>query len=317
MGARLDSDGLIALRRLRRHLNIWRVLAVVAFAFAIFGIFNNDVLLDQDDHVARVSIDGIITEDRELLSLLESIADDSSAKALIVNISSPGGTFTGGDTMFNALRRIGADKPVVAVMGSMATSGGYMVAIAADRIFAGYGTITGSIGVIVQSADVTGLLDKIGVKPEVVKSGDLKATPNPMESLSPDARGQLQGVIDELHARFIQMVAERRGIGVETLRSRVGDGRIVTGAQAVELGLVDAIGDVNAARAWLMSAHDVSADLPLIDWKLDDPFAWWRENARSLAQSIFGNSVFSERLRLDGIQALWHPSMSIRRQIAN
>lgn len=310
MGSRLDSDALVAVGRLRRHLTVWRLLALVGFALALFvGAKDSDVL-PEEDHVAWTAVEGIIVDDIEFTDMLDEIADDGSAKALIVYVDSPGGTFTGGDAMFRALRRVAETKPVVAVMGGVATSGAYMTAIGADRIYAGRGTITGSIGVIMQSADVTGLLDKIGIKPETMKSGALKATPNPAEELTPGARRQLQDVVDELHLRFMEMVAERRGLTLDQVRARTGDGRIMTGGTALDAGLVDAVGDENAARLWLAAERDVPESLPLIEWKVRDPLGWWRAGASSLAQAFLGKSLLPERLRLDGIQALWHPSLS-------
>jgi len=310
MSTGLDSDALLALRRLRRHLTWWRLLAVAGFVLAIFVSVRGGDVLSHDDHVARVPIEGLIVEDREFLSMLDTIADDPQVKAVIADVSSPGGTFTGGEAVYAALRRISEKKPVVTVMRGIATSGAYMAAIATDRIFAGHGTITGSVGVIMQSADVTGLMDMIGVKPEIMKSGALKATPNPMESLSPSAREQLQTVIDALHLRFMEMVAERRGMNVDEVRQRTGDGRIMTGDAALDAGLIDAIGDIDRARLWLATERNVPEDLPLADWVPEDPLAWWRDGATSAASVIFGKSLLPERLRLDGIQALWHPSMS-------
>lgn len=310
MSTGLDSDALIALRRLRRHLTVWRLLAVAGFALAVFLGVRESGVLTTEEHVARVPIDGIIVDDRDFIGMLDRIADDDSVKAVIADISSPGGTFTGGEAVYAALRRIGEQKPVVTVMGGLATSGAYMASLGTDRIYAGRGTVTGSIGVIMQSADVTGLMDKIGIKPEVVKSGDLKATPNPLEQLSSPAREQLQAVIDELHVRFMEMVAERRQMTLDEVRQRTGDGRVMTGSTARDVGLVDAIGDINTARVWLAAERNVSETLPLLDWALDDPLAWWQESASTIASSIFGKSLLSERLRLDGIQALWHPSLS-------
>lgn len=311
MGSRLDSDALMAIRRLRRHLTVWRLLAVIGFTLAVvllFGERNGFSGLDGDDHVARVSIDGVIVADTDMIDLLDQIADDTSAKALIVDIASPGGTFDGGEAMYSALRRIANQKPVVAVMGGIATSGAYMTAIGADRIFASYGTITASIGVIMQSADVTELLDKVGIKPETIKSGALKATPNPAEKLQPDARQQLQDVVNELHTRFAQMVADRRGMTLEAVLQRTGDGRIMTGARALEANLIDEIGGYTDARAWLATAHEVGTDLPVLDWKVDDPLQWWRDGVHSAVSTIFGKSLWAERLRLDGVLALWQPS---------
>jgi protease IV len=310
MSSGLDSDALLALRRLRRHLTWWRLLAVIGFSLALFVSIQDSGVLPKEAHVARIDIEGIIVEDKEFLAMLDALAKDKNVRAVIVDISSPGGTFTGGDAVYTALRRIGADKPVVAVMGGMATSGAYMAAIAADRIYAGYGTITGSVGVIMESADVTGLLDKLGIKPEIIKSGAVKASPNPTEPLSTAARDQLQSVINALHLRFMEMVAERRGMSIDAVRARTGDGRIMVGADAVEAGLIDAIGDVNSARAWLHQERGIPADLPMLEWAPDEPLAWWHERASSMASAIFGNLLLPERLRLDGIQALWHPSLS-------
>jgi len=281
MSSGLDTDALIAVRRLRRHLTWWRLLAVAGFALAIFISVRDGGVLPPDDHVARVPIEGIIVEDRDFLAMLDSIAGDPRVKAVIADVSSPGGTFTGGEAVYSALRRISENKPVVTVMGGLATSGAYMAAIGTDRIYAGHGTITGSVGVIMQSADVTGLMDMIGVKPEIMKSGALKATPNPMEQLSQPARQQLQDVIDALHLRFMEMVAERRGLSVDEVRQRTGDGRIMTGDAALKAGLVDAIGDINAARGWLAAERGISTDLPLVDWEPEDPLAWWRDGASS------------------------------------
>lgn len=310
MASRMDSDALIAIRRLRRHLTVWRLLAIAAFAFAAFLLVEEHRPLGDEDHVARVYIEGLIVNDRAMIDMLDDIADDPSAKALIVEIDSPGGTFDGGEAMYAALRRVANEKPVAALLGGIATSGGYMTAIGADRIFTGYGTLTGSIGVIMQSADVTGLLDKIGITPETIKSGPLKATPNPAEKLTADARTQLQEVIDSLHLRFMEMVADRRGLSLGALLEIAGDGRVMTGARAVEVGLADEIGSYRDLRAWMTSTHEISADLPVIDWVIEDPLGWWRETATGAAQAIFGKSLLPERLRLDGIQALWQPFSS-------
>lgn len=309
MSAGLESDTILALRRLRRHLTVWRLLALVGFALAIFVTARDSAGLGDGEHVAAVEVEGVILKDTDVLAMLEDIGDDPDVKALIVNISSPGGTFGGGEAYFKALREVANNKPVVAIMGEMATSGAYMTAIGADRIYASRGTITGSIGVIMQSANVTGLLDKLGIEPQTIKSGPSKAVPNPLENLTPSARQQLQDIIDELQTMFLEMVSTRRGKSVAELRGIVGDGRIMTGASAAEVGLIDQVGDENDARLWLQSTHDVSTDLPVIEWAIQDPIAWWREVGASLSAAIFGKSLLSERLRLDGILALWHPSM--------
>lgn len=311
MSAGLEGDTILALRRLRRHLTVWRLLAVAAFALAIFMTVRGETGgFSSGPHVAAVEVEGIILKDPDMLAMFEEIGDDPDVVALIVNISSPGGTFGGGEAFFKVLRKISGTKPVVAIMGDMATSGAYMTAIAADRIYASRGTITGSIGVIMQSANITGLLDKLGIEPEIIKSGPSKAVPNPMEDLTLNSRAQLQDIIDELQGMFLQMVSDRRGQSVEELRAIIGDGRIMTGTTAAKAGLIDEVGDENDARLWLQTTHEVSTDLPVIEWAIQDPIAWWREAGASLSTVIFGKSLLSERLTLDGILALWHPSLN-------
>jgi protease-4 len=195
-------------------------------------------------------------------------------------------------------------KPVVAVMDGLATSGGYMAALAADHIVAGRGTITGSIGVIFQTADITGLLDKIGVKPETFKSGPHKAQPNPFEPISPAVREATQGVVREMFGMFVDMVAERRNLD-RTRVAAIADGRIFSGRQARELGLVDALGDEAAARDWLADSRSVAKSLPVRKVALK------RESDlfRNLFEDTVGKALFSERLSLDGAIAVWHPSL--------
>ncbi len=310
MSSRLDSDAIYALRRLRRHLTWWRVLTVIGFTLAILANLDARDIKAGNDHVARVEITGIIVDDPDFVWMLDEIAEDAHVKALLLDIDSPGGTFTGSEAVFDALRRVAEQKPVVAVMGSMATSGAYMSAVAADRIFAGRGTITGSIGVIMQSADITDLMEKIGVTPEIIKSGDLKATPNPSEKLSDAARTQLQGVIDELHLAFMETVADRRHLTLDEVRARTGDGRIMTGPSALQAGLLDEIGNTDDARDWLSTEKGIDADLPQEEWYLDDEYDWLRAGASTVSRAFFGKSLLSESLRLDGILALWHPSIS-------
>ena len=237
----LDPDILLDRRRLKRRLALWRVVAIVALvAVVLVGYARYSGVLNRD-HVARDDIDGIILDDADVLAALEEIAEDSRAKALIVHIDSPGGTFVGGEQLYDVLRKVSAIKPVVTVMGTVAASAGYMAAVASDRIFAHQGTITGSIGVIMQTTDITRLLDNLGISAEAIKSSPLKATPSPLEPMTDEARAASQAIIDDMHGLFIEMVAEQRGFEISRVRA-LADGRVFTGRQAVANGLVDAIG---------------------------------------------------------------------------
>ena len=171
----LDAESVIDRRRLKRRLTAWRI-AAVAFGLLLLGVF---VLSDKNmagpagilPHVARVTVSGIITDDRKMQELIDKIAKTDQVKAVILNINSPGGTTTGGEAMYDAVRRLAEKKPVVAVCGTLATSAAYIVALATDRIFVYGNTITGSVGVIFQWAEVTELLHTLGIKVEEVKSG--------------------------------------------------------------------------------------------------------------------------------------------------
>lgn len=296
-----DADTLVDRRRLKWRLTFWRVVAVIAVVGAAvvgFGRFDENGF---SDYVARLDIDGLILTDRSVEEALAETAKSGNAKALLLFIDSPGGTVVGGETLYRSIREVAEKKPVVAVMGNTATSAAYMAALGADYIVAHAGTVTGSIGVILQTADVTGLLEKIGVKPETVKSGALKAQPNPMERFSADARRMTQAVVADLHEMFVDMVRERRGMDAARARE-ISDGRIFSGRQAVSGGLVDAIGGEKEARAWLAESRGVDAALEMRNIHELPPEEIWRR----MLSGLVGKALFSERLKLDGVISLWH-----------
>ena len=297
-----ESDSLIDRKRLKRRLAIWRLAAVIAVAGIGLALFSRFDAVESRNHVARLSVNGIIREDPKRIEALGRVARDHSAKALIVRINSPGGTVVGGESLYHELRKIAAKKPVVAVIGTLGTSGGYMVAIGGDRIFARSGTITGSIGVIMQTTDLTGMLKKFGITTESIKSDPLKAVPSPLEPLTDKARALIKTVIRDTHRQFVSMVADRRGLSPDKAR-KLGDGRIFTGDQALSNGLIDAIGGEAEARDWLAKKRGITASLPVRDVRINRG----TKNLFGLVEEMFGKTLFSERLRLDGLISLWHP----------
>jgi protease-4 len=301
----LDSDSLVDRRRLKRGLTFWRVAAIVIAVALVFVAVGRLGSFPLGDHIARLRINGIIVADRDRLDAIKHIAEDGRIKALIVEIDSPGGTVVGGEGIYRALREVAAKKPVVAVMEDTAASGGYMVALGADEIFAHEATITGSIGVILQAAEITDLLQKIGVTPIEIKSSPLKAQPSPFEKLSPEARRVNQDVVDDIYAMFVRMTAERRHMSPDKVR-QLADGRVYTGRQAVANGLIDKIGAESDALAWLNQERGVAKGLPVREVDYGRGLGSWAERLDSLAQK----TVFSERLTLDGLVALWHPSLN-------
>ena len=300
----LDADYVVERRRLKRRLTFWRVLGVVALVAAVVAAAGRFDLRRQQDHVAKIAIDGLILDDPARDEAMKEVADDDKVKALLVKIDSPGGTYVGGEALYESLRQVGEKKPVVAIMGTTATSAGYMSALGSDHIVARSSTLTGSIGVILQTADVTGLLDKIGIKSVVVKSGPLKAQPNPLEKFLPAARKATEAIIADYFDMFVTLVAERRSLSREQVL-KLADGRVFSGRQAKKAGLVDALGAEPEARKWLSETHKIADSLPVKEVKVKHEDEPWRD----LFDSMIGKVMFSERLSLDGVIALWHPDL--------
>ena len=300
----LDADYLIDRRRLKRRLSFWRglgILAVLLAALAAFGRFSD---IGGGDYIARHAVQGLIVEDVRRNRALAGIAEDDSARALIVRIDSPGGTVVGGESLYRSLRAVADRKPVVAVLGGLATSAGYMAAIGADRVVARRSTITGSIGVVMHTTEISGLLDKLGIGAETIRSGPLKAMPSGFEKLTDDGREVLQELIADSHRMFLDLVAERRGLEGAGL-ARVADGRVLTGRQAMDADLIDAIGGETDAVAWLEAEKGVAAGLPVRDVGKPDRFARLLDRAASLGE----RTIFSERLTLDGLVSVWHAEL--------
>jgi protease-4 len=300
-----DTDALIDRRRLKRRLTVWRVAAVLALlAVALLAIGQCGQAPWAKSHVARLSVEGVITDDRARDAALKAVAEDSNVKALIVYIDSPGGTVVGGETLFARLREVAAKKPVVATLGTLAASGGYMAAIGADYILARNGTVTGSIGVLMQTTEFTGLMDKLGIEAEAIKSAPLKAVPSPFEELTPEGREATRVVVMDMYEMFVGMVADRRNLSRD-VALKLGDGRVYTGRQALENRLIDAIGGEAEARDWLAETKGVARATPVREVKIDRP----DDSLPGILGKAAGKALFSERLTLDGLVSLWHPDL--------
>jgi protease IV len=283
------------------------VLAVLALVAAALAGIRGHGLIGGGAYVARLPVDGIITDDPKLVAAVRKLGDDSSVKALIVAIDSPGGSVGGGEALHDAIAEVAAKKPVVAVMGGLAASAAYMIAVPAARIFAYPGTLTGDIGVFLQTADISGLLGKLGIGTEVIKSGPLKDEPNFLAPLTPQARDMLQGIVTNLYDQFVAMVAAGRHMDVAKVR-QLADGRPYTGQQALQLGLIDAIGDEHDARQWLASTKGVSEDLPVRDVSTEGFLASELSGSLRWVLDGFSKSIVSQWLSIDGIWAVWQRS---------
>lgn len=308
-----EAELIVDRRRMKRRLTVWRVAAILLAVVAVVALLWTPANLRTfENHVARIRIDGLITGDQATLDLLGEIARSDKVKGLIVRIDSPGGTTAGSEAIYEALRNIAKDRPVVAVMDTVAASGGYITAIAADHIVARGNTITGSIGVIFSFPEISKLLDTIGVKMEEIKSGDLKAEPSPYKPVSDKARAVSQAMVQDGFDWFVGLVAERRGLPEARVRE-LADGRVYSGRQAVAEKLIDELGGEEAATAWLETERKVEKDLKIVNWTpvdATDPSGLGFSAANGLVRlmGLEPLRAAAERAKLDGLLVLWHPS---------
>jgi protease IV len=314
----LDAESVVDRRRLKRRLTAWR-LAAVALGLLLVGAL---LLSDKQagpgallPHIARVTVSGVITDDRKMQELIDKVGKSTQVKAVIVSINSPGGTTTGGEAIYDAVRRLAEKKPVVAVCGTLATSAAYIVALATDRIFVYGNTITGSVGVIFQWAEVTELLHTLGIKVEEVKSGPLKAVPSPFEPTDAQGRQMTEEMVQDAKVWFVNLVGKRRGLQPDSVPG-LTEGRIYSGRQAVELKLADEVADEKAATAWLTKERNVPSGLKVVDWKPAQEssglLGWLVQSFAGLigvsAEKIAGIAEqISGTLKLDGLVSVWHP----------
>ncbi len=300
----LETDLIIDRRRLKRGLITWRVVAILAVVLAALALLGRGAAgWPGGRYVAVLHVDGIISDDEKRVAAVADLATDRRAAALMVVIDSPGGSVSGGEALHDAIAEVAAAKPVVTVMRGMAASAGYMIAVPAARIFARASTITGSIGVIIEAPEFGGLLSKLGIDMQTLVSGPLKGQPSFSAPMTDQGHAALQSLLMDLYDQFVGMVAAGRHMSPDAVRA-LADGRAFTGRQALPLHLVDQIGGMDAARAWLASARGVPANLPTQDVK-----------DASRAVSVLGikigglaNLLFSQTLMLDGAVALWQPS---------
>ena len=317
----IDAEAIADRRRLRRKLSFWRIAgfsgliaAVAAIGYAAADRAGYSTIQNQ---IARISIDGVITGNQRLADLMRRVGDSSAVSGVVISINSPGGTTTGSEELFRNIRRLAEKKPVVTFVDGTAASGGYITAIATDYIVARETSIVGSIGVLFQYPDLTGLMGQIGVKVEAVKSAPLKAEPNPFTPTSPEARAAMQAVVNDTYDWFKALVRERRRLNEGEL-STASTGQVFSGRQAVPLKLIDRIGSERDAVAWLEQEKGVTRDLPIRDWKpsSDRDISVFAMSAtvadlfgfEKVAETLRRTSAHAEIAQLDGLLAVWHPS---------
>ncbi len=301
-------------------MSLWRAVAFLALALAIIVagwrlVGPRGGAGSLVPHVARLQIGGLITGDADTIKLIDNVAK-SNASGVLVMIDSPGGTTTGSERVYDALRRLSDKKPTVAVVGTLAASGAYIAAIGTDHIVAQGNSLVGSIGVLFQFPNVAGALDKIGVKVETIKSSPLKASPNGFEPTSPEAKAAIDALVVDSYDWFKNLVKSRRGLDDKGLAA-IDDGRVFTGRQGVGLHLVDALGEERDAMRYLQEKRGVSKNLPVLDWKVRSGFGGFKLFSSAAAQvaSLAGfdmladlidsSSQLADTRLYDGLVSVW------------
>ncbi|TDI59600.1 MAG: signal peptide peptidase SppA [Alphaproteobacteria bacterium] len=296
-----ERDNLLDRRRLKRKLNLWQGGALLLLAILVIAGASTMTRSDQP-HIARITLSGMIVDDFEREEILQKLAISEDAKGVIVRINSPGGTVAASEALFNNLLLISEAKPTASFIATIGASGGYIAALGTNRIFVRQNSLTGSIGVLFQSPEFSGLLEMVGITIEEVKSSPLKGGPSGYAPMSDDQRAVMRQMIDDSNKWFVDLVAQRREMDWETA-SRLADGSIYTGGRAVDNNLVDEIGNEKAAIDWLRAQEGVGEDLPVVDYhpKKNRPLL------DGLLSMLGFDGLTNSRLTLDGLLALWQP----------
>ena len=242
-----------------RGLLISIVLATAIYLFSNFTNFSSNF-----SHIARININGIIFDNTEIVEIFDNLAKNDNVKSVLVKINSPGGTVVGSESLYVAINSLSQKKPVISLMGEIATSGGYIVALASNYILARQNTLTGSIGVIVENQNFSELSEKIGVSIDTTKSGKIKGGQNPLSPLDPLVKINNQKLVNYSFDWFISLIKKNRDINQSVLEL-ISDGRTLTGGMAMDLGLIDGIGTEKEALKYLEKNYPDIKGLPIID----------------------------------------------------
>ena len=312
-----DSSNLIIdRRRLRRKLTFWRIAAFCAAAGIIVAavMLSSNGLGDirQQDHIARIAIEGPIFENKKLIGRIDEAAKSDAVKAIILTVDSQGGTTVGGEAIHEAVKAAAAKKPVVAEIGTLAASAGYMIASATNHIVSRETSLVGSIGVIVQGPNFARALDKLGIDVETIKSSPLKAEPSPFNETTEAERDAIRLIIEDSYAWFVDLIIENRHMTRDEALA-VATGAIFTGRQGLKNGLVDALGGEKIVLEYL-ATREIDPELEIIEWKeparpgaewLSSALPFGAHNSQAETMRAVLQTLGLENLMLDGLVSVW------------
>jgi protease-4 len=289
-----------------RHPWLWGMVGtalMLAFFFLVILLITvlltgEEGITDGGAKIGVIAIEGVISSEltEKTVRQLTKYGDDTSIRAIILRIDSPGGGVASSQEIYEEVRRVrSGGKLVIASMGSVAASGGYYVACVADRIFANAGTVTGSIGVIVQLANVSELLHKVGIESTAITSGPFKDSGNPTRTLRPEERQVFQVLVDDVYQQFIEAVAQGRNLPLDEVR-HAADGRIYTGRQAKDLRLIDELGSLHDAITYAAETIGIVGKPKLVQEGKER--LWW---LRFLFESLTDSSVWTPFSKVEAV----------------
>ena len=248
---------------LMASLVIGSIFLFFLMVVVVAGMLHGNSVVPVGEKVGILEVRGVIVDAQRIIEQIDDFRQTDSVKAVVLRVDSPGGGVGPSQEIYSELKRLASEKPLVVSMGSVAASGGYYLAVAGERLFANPGTITGSIGVIMSFPDYQEIMGKIGIKTEVIKSGRFKDIGSSTRDFTVADRDLLQGMIDNVHSQFVTAISEGRNIPVDRLQPFV-DGRIFTGQQAFDAGLIDELGTLNDAVRYAGESAGIGDDPAVI-----------------------------------------------------
>ena len=295
----------------RRRLFFWRTISFITVAIIVYLSFENQEKSSSNDYIANYNISGLLISADEIIEDLEELKSNNEVNSIIISVDSPGGTTVSAEEIYLKLKEVSLVKPTAIVMRNIATSGAYLLSLGGDVIFSRENTITGSIGVLLQWARVDEALSKLGIEVNEVKSGKLKAEPDFFGEIDEEVQQVTKEIIDETFEWFIRIVKVERNLNPSEIYT-ISDGRIFTGRQAIELNLVDEIGDKNDAKIWLVENKEIDSNSPIIDYGKSKKPSFIELSLANIMDYFNISTPYTGRIRSNlslvnngGLQSVW------------
>ncbi len=295
----------------RRRLFFWRTISLITVVIIVYLSFENQEKSSSNGYIANYNISGLLISADDIIEDLEELKSNNEVNSIIISVDSPGGTTVSAEEIYLKLKEVSLVKPTAIVMRNIATSGAYLLSLGGDVIFSRENTITGSIGVLLQWARVDEALSKLGIEVNEVKSGKLKAEPDFFGEIDEEAQKVTKEIIDETFEWFIRIVKVERNLNPSEINT-ISDGRIFTGRQAIELNLVDEIGDKNDAKIWLVKNKEIDSNSVIIDYGKSKKPSFIELSLANIMDYFNISTPYTGRIRSNlslvnngGLQSVW------------